>query len=89
MPISTPARVPAIGMVAIHEKSKRPTRCQLTAFNVLLQRPTLTVALVMHIEVETGREYCEKTKTMMAAPISMEQPLLGEWYVILLPMTKR
>jgi hypothetical protein len=42
---------------------------------------------VIHIEVETGREYCEKTRTVTAAPISIEQPLLGEWYVILLPMT--
>lgn len=59
--------------------SKSPTRCQLTAFNVPLQRPTPTVAPVIHIEVETGSEYCEKTSTVMAAPISIEEPLLGEW----------
>jgi hypothetical protein len=41
----------------------------------------------MHMDVETGSENCEKTRTVMAAPISMEQPLLGEWYVILFPMT--
>jgi hypothetical protein len=28
----------------------------------------------MHIEVDTGREYCEKTRTVTAAPISIEQP---------------
>jgi hypothetical protein len=33
----------------------------------------------MHMDVETGRENCEKTSTVMAAPNSMEQPLLGEW----------
>jgi hypothetical protein len=41
----------------------------------------------MHMLVDTGRENCEKTSTVMAAPISIEHPLLGEWYVILLPMT--
>ena len=87
MPISTPPRVPAIGIVIIHAKTRRPTRCQLTALRVPLQRPTPTVAPVMHIDVETGRENCEKTSTVMAAPISIEQPLLGEWYVSLLPMT--
>jgi hypothetical protein len=39
----------------------------------------------MHMDVETGSEYCEKMRTVSAAPISIEQPLLGEWYVILLP----
>jgi hypothetical protein len=29
---------------------------------------------VMHMEVETGRENCEKTRTVMAAPISIEDP---------------
>ena len=87
MPMITPPRVPAIGIVMIHERSKRLTRCQLTALKVPLQSPTPTVAPVIHMEVETGREYCEKTRTVMAAPISMEEPLLGEWYVILLPIT--
>lgn len=85
--MSTPPSVPAIGIVRIHASRSKPTRWKLTAFKVPLQRPTPTVAPVMHIEVETGREYCEKRRTVMAAPISMEQPLLGEWYVILLPMT--
>ena len=87
MPMITPPRVPAMGIVMIHERSKRLTRCQLTALKVPLQSPTPTVAPVIHMEVETGREYCEKTRTVMAAPISMEDPLLGEWYVILLPIT--
>lgn len=78
---------PAIGMVMIQEKTKSPTRCQLTALKEPLHRPTPTVAPVMHIEVETGSEYCEKTRTVIAAPISIEDPRLGEWYVILLPMT--
>lgn len=86
-PIVTPPRVPATGIVAIHDNKSRPTRCQLTAFNVPLHSPTPTVAPVMHIEVDTGNENCEKRRTVMAAPISMEHPLLGEWYVILLPMT--
>src|SRR3569833_272528 len=73
-PIRTPPRVPAMGTVAIHEMRRRVTRCQLTAFSVPLQRPTPTVAPVMHMEVDTGREYCENTRTVMAAPISMEQP---------------
>jgi hypothetical protein len=104
--MSTPPRVPAMGMVAIHEMTRRPTRWKLTALRVPLQRPTPTVAPVMHIEVETGREYCEKRRTVMAAPISIEEPkkkeesadavvarrkgdepLLGEWYVILFPIT--
>jgi hypothetical protein len=72
--MSTPPRVPAMGMVAIHERRRRPTRWKLTAFKVPLHRPTPTVAPVMHIEVETGREYCEKTRTVTAAPISIEQP---------------
>jgi hypothetical protein len=42
---------------------------------------------VIHIEVETGNEYCEKTSTVKAAPISIEHPRDGLWYVILLPMT--
>jgi hypothetical protein len=29
----------------------------------------------MHMEVETGSEYCEKIRTVRAAPISMEQPV--------------
>lgn len=70
-----------------HEKNKSPTRCQLTALKVPLQRPTPTVAPVMHMEVETGSLYCEKIKMVTAAPISMEEPRDGEWYVILLPMT--
>lgn len=69
-----PPMVPAMGMVMIQEKTRRPTRCQLTALMVPLQRPTPTVAPVMHIEVETGSEYCEKIRTVRAAPISMEQP---------------
>ena len=53
----TPPRVPAMGMVMIHESNRSPTRCQLTALRVPLQRPTPTVAPVIHMEVETGREY--------------------------------
>lgn len=86
-PIRTPASVPAIGIVMIQAKTRRPTRCQLTAPKRPLQRPTPTVAPVMHMDVETGREYWEKTRTVMAAPISMEHPRDGEWYVNLLPMT--
>jgi len=78
-PIRTPPRVAAMGMVAIHEITSSETRCQLTALKVPLQRPTPTVAPVMHMDVDTGRENCEKTSTVMAAPISMEQPRLGEW----------
>jgi hypothetical protein len=59
----------------IQENTNRPTRCQLTALIVPLQRPTPTVAPVMHMEVDTGREYCEKMRTVRAAPISMEQPV--------------
>lgn len=73
-PIRTPASVPAIGIVKIHESSKSPTRWKLTAFKVPLQSPTPTVAPVMHIEVETGREYCENSRTVIAAPISIEEP---------------
>ena len=72
--MSTPPRVPAMGMVAIHERRRRPTNWKLTAFKVPLQRPTPTVAPVMHTEVETGKENCEKVRTVMAAPISMEKP---------------
>ena len=82
-----PPTSPAMGMVMIHEKTSKPTRCQFTALKVPLQRPTPTVAPVMHIDVETGSEYWEKMRTVMAAPISMEEPRLGEWYVILLPIT--
>jgi len=70
----TPPRVPAMGMVAIHESRRRPTRWKLTALKVPLQSPTPTVTPVMHIEVETGRENCEKTRTVIAAPISMDEP---------------
>lgn len=87
--MSTPPSVPAIGMVAIHAITSRPTRWKFTAFRVPLQRPTPTVAPVMHMDVDTGSLYCEKTRTVTAAPISMEQPRLGLWYVILLPMTIR
>ena len=76
-----------MGIVMIQAKSKRLTRWKLTALNVPLQSPTPTVATVMHIDVDTGSENWENTSTVMAAPISIEQPLLGEWYVILLPIT--
>jgi hypothetical protein len=33
----------------------------------------------MHIEVETGSLYWEKMRTVIAVPISMEEPRLGEW----------
>jgi hypothetical protein len=79
IPISTPPKVPATGMVAIQERTKRPTRWKLTAFSVPLHSPTPTVAPVIHMEVETGRENCEKTSTVMAAPISMDEPREGEW----------
>ena len=75
MPMSTPPIVPATGIVMIHDNTSRPTRWKLTALRVPLQRPTPTVAPVMHIEVETGREYCENRSTVIAAPISMEEPL--------------
>ena len=78
-PIRTAARVPATGMVKIQASTSKPTRCQLTALKVLLQRPTPTVAPVIHMEVDTGSENCEKTSTVIAAPISMDEPRLGEW----------
>ena len=78
-PISTPANVPATGIVMIHANSNSPTLCQLTALSVPLQRPTPTVAPVMHMDVETGSAYCEKRRTVMAAPSSMEEPREGEW----------
>lgn len=74
-----PPMRPAMGMVMIQEKTSRPTRCQLTALNEPLQRPTPTVAPVMHMEVETGSLYWEKMRVVMAAPISMEEPREGEW----------
>lgn len=55
------------------EKNKSPTRCQLTALKVPLQRPTPTVAPVMHMDVETGSLYCEKMRMVMAAPVSKEE----------------
>ena len=73
-PMSTPPRVPAMGIVAIQARTRRPTRWKLTAFKVPLQRPTPTVAPVIHMEVDTGREYWEKRRTVIAAPISIEQP---------------
>lgn len=78
-PMRQPPRVPAIGIVMIQASRRRPTRCQLTALSEPLQRPTPTVAPVIHMEVETGREYCEKTRTVIAAPISIEEPREGEW----------
>jgi len=74
-----PPMRPAIGMVMTQEKNKRPTRCQLTALKLPLQRPTPTVAPVMHIDVDTGSLYWEKMRMVMAAPISMEEPRDGEW----------
>ena len=85
--MSTPPSVPAMGIVITQERKRRPTRWKLTAFKVPLQRPTPTVAPVIHMDVDTGSENWENVRTVMAAPISMEEPLLGEWYVILLPMT--
>lgn len=76
-----------MGIVMIHAITRRPTRWKLTALIVPLQSPTPTVAPVMHIEVDTGSLNCEKRRTVIAAPISMEDPRLGLWYVILLPMT--
>lgn len=72
--MSTPPIVPATGIVMNQEKTRSPTRWKLTALIVPLQRPTPTVAPVMHMDVLTGREYCEKSRTVMAAPISMEEP---------------
>jgi hypothetical protein len=63
----------------IQEKTSRKTRFQLTALRLPLQRPTPTVAPVIHMEVETGSLYWEKTRTVIAAPISMEEPREGEW----------
>lgn len=71
--------VPAMGIVMIQAANKRPTRWKLTALIVPLHSPTPTVAPVIHMDVETGREYCEKTSTVMAAPISMDEPRDGEW----------
>jgi hypothetical protein len=68
-----------MGIVMTQEKKRRPTRFQLTALKVPLQRPTPTVAPVMHMDVETGSLYCEKMRMVMAAPISMDEPRLGEW----------
>jgi hypothetical protein len=79
MPIKMPPIRPAMGMVITHEKNRRPTRCQLTALKVPLQRPTPTVAPVMHMEVDTGSLYWEKMRMVMAAPISMDEPREGEW----------
>lgn len=70
---------PAMGMVMTHEKNSRPTRCQFTARKLPLQRPTPTVAPVMHMEVDTGSEYCEKMRMVMDAPNSIEDPREGEW----------
>jgi hypothetical protein len=69
-----PPSVPAMGIVITHPNMSSPTRCQFTARREPLQRPTPTVAPVMHMEVDTGREYWEKTRTVMAAPISIEEP---------------
>nr|POF22357.1 hypothetical protein CFP56_36442 [Quercus suber] len=79
MPMSTPPSVPAIGMVMIQEKASSPTRWKLTALSVPLHSPTPTVAPVIHMDVDTGSAYCEKMSTVMAAPISIEQPRDGEW----------
>lgn len=79
MAIGIPAKRPAMGMVTTQERKRRPTRCQLTARMRPFMRPTPTVAPVMHIEVETGSLYCEKTRMVMAAPSSMEVPRDGEW----------
>lgn len=78
---------PAMGMVTTHDKNKRPTLCQLTALREPLQRPTPTVAPVIHMDVETGSLYCENRRIVIAAPSSMDEPRDGEWYVSLLPMT--
>ena len=78
-PMMIPAMLPAIGIVAIQETSRRAIRCQLTAFVVPFIKPTPTVAPVMHIDVETGSEYWENMRMVMAAPISIEHPRLGEW----------
>lgn len=78
MPMMHPARVPTTGIVIIQENISRPTRCQFTALSVPLQRPTPTVAPVIHMDVETGNEYCEKIRTVRAAAISIEVPLEGE-----------
>jgi hypothetical protein len=40
-----------------YENNRRPTRLQLTALNDPLQRPTPTVAPVIHMDVETGNLY--------------------------------
>lgn len=77
-PMVQPPRRPAIGTVMNQDRMTRKTRCQLTALNLPLQRPTPIVAPVMHIVVDTGRLYCEKIMTVMAAPISIEEPRLGE-----------
>jgi hypothetical protein len=87
MAMRIPAIPPAKGTVKIQLATSKKTRCQLTALRVPLHRPTPTVAPVIHIDVETGRENWEKRRTVIAAPISMLLPRLGEWYVILLPMT--
>ena len=70
--------MPVVGIVMIQEKPKRLTRCQLTALQVPLDRPTPTVAPVIHMEVDTGSLHCEKRRIVMAAPIFMEDPREGE-----------
>jgi hypothetical protein len=62
-----------------YENIKSPTRLQLTALKEPLQRPTPTVAPVIHIDVETGNLYCEKMRMVMEAPSSMDEPREGEW----------
>jgi hypothetical protein len=39
------------------------------------------------MDVDTGSEYCEKIRMVIAAPNSIDEPRLGEWYVSLLPIT--
>lgn len=70
---------------------------QLMAFHVPEQKPTPTVAPVMHCVVEMGSPSLVAMMTVMAAPNSMENPRLGEcrvrrlpnWRIILYPYVQR
>jgi hypothetical protein len=93
--ISVKDIIPVTGGVATQAQKREPTCRKLTAFQgilngfhvMLLTSPTPTVAPVAHIELETGREYQLKIKTVMNVAICIETPLTGDGAVILLPIT--
>lgn len=61
------------------------TMRQLTASSRPVHRPTPTVAPVMQCVVLTAAPTEEAHSTVVNAASSMENPRLGEWYVMLLP----